>query len=927
MAGLQILFQNQVVVRRQQFTIGLLMASEELLKCGYLVTGSLKGDPFGEFEDFNLGGTHLADLISAGISGVIPTTIDFPFKLYKAPKKPSSARPDRLIVLRDKKDLKPVAIAEYKRPAKMKTADLLTQTAEQGLYSAIALDAPIVIATDGVREFYVNVHESIAQGQIHYFDEKRSLNPAVIKDLLSGGGVMRDPAPLAKKVWQLIWHATKDEPKACLLTFIEIFVLKFLSDNLPSSILPKSLSFYGLIIDPADFLRQHGVTAIEHYVTHIRPHIKKIFPDNTVCADASIGNLFGLTTVVSKTSIINGFSFLRNSSSTNTVTYNRVFLEILDEFHKFGTLTEIDPEFKLRLYETFLKESARQQKLGQFFTPRNVVRPMIRMAQLGKLPDGSVVFDPACGVGGFVLEPMLLEASLKNTISFVAGKPKRKLKTVGIDVDSNTHILAKANLLIHMAEAVRDPSTTQAALNALMAETFILMNGNETLGALEYPAINNIDVILTNPPYVTQGSGIYKKEISAISGTRNEKVLKDYYDGVGLGVESLFLRYISGALKPGGRAFVIVPQGLLTRTEVGSKRLVLGECNLLASIALPRNTFFNTPQKTYILALEKRHTSVDPRPPVFCAIVRSIGETLDYRRLPTPNDNDLDIVSTEFIRHVNGGTIETHKFIKIVAADELLEEDRWDSARFWTNEELVELGTLEPAITRDDFIEELLENIALLKKDLTSVKTKLAELTDAPSRRILISDGEINQKTGLFSSYFEVRRGHRVTRKDCDYNPGDISVYSGSKDPHRPLGKVSEEWLKQNNIPIEEKPIVTVNANGYVGAVFVRRERCVIHDDVMIIMPLRKDVDLDYLAIQLRGAIAEGNFEYEAKLYSRVKELEITIPSSSNGFDFKQQKKISSAIKQFNLLRSKIEELGIWGRDARIKESDNEDGA
>ena len=735
---------------------------------------------------------------------------------------------------------------------------------------------------------------------------------------------MRDPGPLSEKVWQLIWHATKEEPKACLLTFIEIFVLKFLSDNLPSNVLPKSLSFYELIIDPADFSHRHGVPAIEYYITQIRPHIKKIFPDNTVCADATIGDLFGLSTVVSKTSIINGFSFLRTSSSTSAATYNRVFLEVLDEFHKFGPLTEIDPEFKMRLYETFLKKSARQQKLGQFFTPRNVVRPMIRMAQLGKLPSGSVVLDPACGVGGFLLEPMLIEDVLKDSITFVAGKPKRKLKTVGIDVDANTHILAKANLLIHMAEAVRNPATTQAALNALMAETFVLMNRNETLGALEYPAINNVDVILTNPPYVTQGSGIYKKEISVVSGTRNGQVLKDYYDGAGLGLESLFLRYVSGALKPGGRAFIIVPQGLLTRTEVGTKRMVLKECNLLASIALPRNTFFNTPQKTYILVIEKRHTHVDPRPPVFCAIARSIGETLDARRLSTPDDNDLDIISTEFIKQVNGETIGNNKFIKVVAADELLEEDRWDSARFWTNEELVELGTLEPAITRDDFIEEVLGNIAVLKKDLTSARAKLAELTDVHSQRISIADGDVNPATGTLFPYFEIRRGCRVTRKDCDCNPGEIPVYSGSKDPYRPLGMVSEEWLRQEGIPIEEAPIVTVNANGYVGAVFVRRERCVIHDDVMTIMPLRSDIDLDYLAIQLRGAIAEGNFEYEAKLYSRVKELSINIPGSSDGFDLKQQKKISSAIKRFNSLRSKVEELGVWGRDARIKESDNE---
>jgi type I restriction enzyme M protein len=189
--------------------------------------------------------------------------------------------------LREKKQLKTVAVAEYKRSAKMKTEDMLMQTAEQGLYAAIALNSPIAIATDGSREYYVNVNESVLHSKICFFDEKRSLNPAVIKDLISGGGIMRDPGPLSEKVWQLIWHATKEEPKACLLTFIEIFVLKFLSDNLPSTVLPKSLSFYELIIDPMDFSHRHGIPAIEYYITSIRPHIKKIFPDNTVCYDQS----------------------------------------------------------------------------------------------------------------------------------------------------------------------------------------------------------------------------------------------------------------------------------------------------------------------------------------------------------------------------------------------------------------------------------------------------------------------------------------------------------------------------------------------------------------------------------------------------------------------------------------------------------------
>ena len=55
------------------------MASEELLKRGYLATGALKGDSFGEFEDFNLGDTHIADLVSAGVSSGFPAKMGFPF--------------------------------------------------------------------------------------------------------------------------------------------------------------------------------------------------------------------------------------------------------------------------------------------------------------------------------------------------------------------------------------------------------------------------------------------------------------------------------------------------------------------------------------------------------------------------------------------------------------------------------------------------------------------------------------------------------------------------------------------------------------------------------------------------------------------------------------------------------------------------------
>jgi type I restriction-modification system DNA methylase subunit len=882
---------------------------EELIQRGYITPKGLKGATFGCYQELNIGTTSLLKLVEAGVCAVIPKEVPFDFTRYSPPKRTTSAKPDRVYVIEREQKLIVVAVAEYKTPKKLKNDEQLTYTAEQGLFSAYALGAFVAIATNGNKEYYVNVTESVKENRIVFFEETRSLNPAVLDDLIAGNIVVRDPAVLSEKVWQIIWHATKDEPKECLLTFVELFLLKFLSDNLPSSVLANSLRFYELTIDDKAFVEKYGKTQIEYYIENIRPEIKRIFQDNTICDDSSIANIFGLSTIVSKTSIINGFSFLRSSIATPS-TYNKAFCDVLKEFQQFGSLTSIDPEFKTRLYEAFLKKSLTKAKLGQFFTPRNVVKSIIKMAQISKLPDDAVCLDPAAGVGGFILEPFIVDSSLKNNITFSKGSPNQKIRFIGVDVDVRTHILAKANTLIHFAEEVRSPTVTTAALNKLMARMFVLMNSNETLGSLEYPAKESVDLIMTNPPYVTRGSGIYKDTISAINGTRNGEVLSEYYDGVGLGLEGYFLRYISGALKPGGRAFVIVPQGFLTRTETGTKEILYNECNLIASISLPRNTFFNTPQKTYIIVLEKRFTESDGRPHVFCAIAQSVGESLDAKRIPLPEDDKLNEIAEHFEKYVNNNCNPTVDCIKLVDSSEFTPNDRWDIKRFWSDDELVEMGEREVAVEHFSYIEDVSNQIEELQNEFKQVNDELEKLTSFKGKSVSIGD----------ENYFYVRRGKRVTTKNCFENKGDIPVYSGSKDPKRPLGCISEQWLLNNSVPIENEPIVTVNANGNVGKVFVRKERCVIHDDVMVIDVVAGNIDLGYLKYQLESAIAKGDYEYEAKLYNRVKELSIEIPMLSNGiFDLELQKTIANALNRFDTVHQKLIELGDWSKKVRLK--------
>jgi type I restriction enzyme M protein len=377
--------------------------------------------------------------------------------------------------------------------------------------------------------------------------------------------------------------------------------------------------------------------------------------------------------------------------------------------------------------------------------------------------------------------------SLKNNVSFSKGAVKRKIKFIGADVDANTHILAKANTLIHFAEAARDPAITMTALNQLMAETFVLMNENETLGSLGNPPTETVDVVLTNPPYVTRGSGIYRDEVKEAGASQNGVDLREYYDRSGLGVESMFLRYVSGALRPGGRAFIIVPLGLLNRTDPGPKSRILETCNLLGSIALPRNTFFNTAQLTYILILEKRHTNADPRPDVFCGIARTIGETLNWERTPDPKNNDLADLAEMFVQYTGGNVIATKgsKIAKTVTADEFTENDRWDVLRFWTEQELVDLGEKESAIGRIDFIDEAQAELEEIKNELDAAKKELVALTSGPTMTASMAD----------TSLFVVRSGTRVTGKEIREHPGKLPIFSCFRTDTEVKGYVDEAFF------------------------------------------------------------------------------------------------------------------------------------
>ena len=122
-------------------------------------------------------------------------------------------------------------------------------------------------------------------------------------------------------------------------------------------------------------------TCLKYYLSNVRHYIKSIFP----------------LSKTDSTTIINGLSLKKDQNQ------DKLFFEILKAFNEYGELKNIDPSFKSRLFEDFLKVTTGKKQLAQFFTPINIIKAIIDMADVKNLNDGSNVLDPSGGVGGFII--------------------------------------------------------------------------------------------------------------------------------------------------------------------------------------------------------------------------------------------------------------------------------------------------------------------------------------------------------------------------------------------------------------------------------------------------------------------------------------------------------------------------------------------
>lgn len=424
----------------------------------------------------------------------------------------------------------------------------------------------------------------------------------------------------------------------------------------------------------------------------------------------------------------------------------------------------------------------------------------------------------------------------------------------------------------------------------LFNDTFLLQT-NSILGTLAKPVHDQYDLILTNPPYVMSGSSNLKEEIS------KDDALKKYFSVSAMGIEGLFMEWIIRALKPNGKAFIVVPDGIMNRSNDKKLRdFILEQCEIDAVISLPLNTFFTTNKKTYILALTKKApVMVDGVPtlqrqtsPVFTYLCSEIGETRDVYRFDI-DQNDLQVASDLFNMFKGAKTsfANTLNMIgdrrcKISSIDDFYNGTHWCVERWWNHEERQALGIEEESKTIgvNDFRVLLADTI----NTLSELDEPLAEVEKKNDEGLQFLEIPITQ-------VFDIVRGDgKYTRSYVHEHTGEHPLYSGNT-----FGPFAQIDSYDYNVPA-----LTWAIDGLAGYMMIHRSPFSATNHRGILLLKDANIDLEYAKYTLEPIFRElkkgrqgdnGENEYTSLPPFMIQSVKFAIPVDHDGEPWLEKQK------------------------------------
>ena len=252
------------------------------------------------------------------------------------------------------------------------------------------------------------------------------------------------------------------------------------------------------------------------------------------------------------------------------------------------------PDLLGAAYEYLISEFADSagKKGGEFYTPRSVVRMMVRLV---KPQEHHSIYDPCVGSGGMLI--------LAKEYIDEHGGDGRRAELYGQEANGTVWSIAKMNMLLH-GIATADLQNEDTLASPQHTE------GGELI---------RFDRVLSNPPFSINwgnadtdalGEPVWKPEFAAE---------RFRYGQVPLGskkADLMFLQHMVAVLKDGGQLATVMPHGVLFRGgEERTIRAAMIDADLLeAVIGLPANLFYGTGIPACILVMRKQQGNTSGKP-------------------------------------------------------------------------------------------------------------------------------------------------------------------------------------------------------------------------------------------------------------------------------------------------------------------------
>lgn len=229
----------------------------------------------------------------------------------------------------------------------------------------------------------------------------------------------------------------------------------------------------------------------------------------------------------------------------------------------------VDMDGMGEIYEGLLAKNSQDARsgAGQYFTPRPLVDSIIRLVQ-PKL--GETIQDPATGSGGFLISADQYVRANFSSNAYSATPPLYE----GVEIEKGTFRICLMNAFLHQLKS-----------NFILGDA-LTDDADELVPA---------DLVLANPPFGAKAGSARK--------------LRRDIPYPGTNKQLAFLQHIYLALKPGGRAAVVVPDNVLYEEGIGQKvrRDLMDRCNLHTILKLPTGIFYSPGVKTNVLFFTKGH--------------------------------------------------------------------------------------------------------------------------------------------------------------------------------------------------------------------------------------------------------------------------------------------------------------------------------